>query len=286
MGARVGEHALQVHLNRVDPEFLETMRIPLLRGRNLTSGDASAVVVSQSLALVAWPGEDPLGKPFPMGNDDSGNPVTFTVVGVSGSARTVARRDPDAVEAYTLAALSDLPSMVVLVKTVGRPEGLVAFMGSIARGIDPGISPEVQLLTHSFQQRVQGTEHSAMAVSLLGLTALLLASLGIVGLVAYAVAQRTREIGVRMALGARASHVLSVVLLQFKHPVLGGLAVGLLGASALSQILRRQLYGVGSLDPVAYLGAIGVFVVTVTLAALLPARRALRVDPMQALRHE
>jgi ABC-type antimicrobial peptide transport system permease subunit len=159
-------------------------------------------------------------------------------------------------------------------------------MGSIARGIDPGISPEVQLLTHSFRQRVQGTEHSAMAVSLLGLTALLLASLGIVGLVAYAVAQRTREIGVRMALGARASHVLSVVLLQFKHPVLGGLAVGLLGAFALSQILRRQLYGVGSLDPVAYLGAIGVFVVTVTLAALLPARRALRVDPMQALRHE
>ncbi len=125
-----------------------------------------------------------------------------------------------------------------------------------------------------------------MAVSLLGLTALLLASLGIVGLVAYAVAQRTREIGVRMALGAKASHVLSVVLLQFKHPVLGGLAVGLLGAASLSQILRRHLYGVGSLDPVAYLGAIGVFVVTVTLAALLPARRALRVDPMQALRHE
>ncbi len=286
MGTRVGEQALQVHMNGVDPEFFQTMRIPLLRGRNFISGDVSALVVSQSLALLAWPGEDPLGKPFPMGNDDSGNPVTFTVVGVSGTARTVARQDPDAVEAYTLAALSDLPSVVMLVKTVGPPEGLVAFMASTARGIDPEVSPEVRLLTHSFRQRVQGAERSAMAVSLLGLTALLLASLGIVGLVAYAVAQRTREIGVRMALGAKASHVLCVVLLQFKNPVLGGLAVGLGGAASLSQILRRQLYGVGSLDPVAYLAATGVFVATVTLAALWPARRALRIDPMQALRHE
>jgi ABC-type antimicrobial peptide transport system permease subunit len=105
-------------------------------------------------------------------------------------------------------------------------------------------------------------------------------------LVAYGVSQRTKEIGIRMALGARPSDVLAVVLRQFSLPVAAGLLAGVGGAAALSQILRQQLYGVSNLDPMAYLGAIAVFAVTVALAALLPARRALRVDPMRALRYE
>jgi putative ABC transport system permease protein len=286
MGAPIGGRAVDVHMNGVGPQFLETMRIPILRGRNLQRGDVRTIVVSQSLALLQWPGEDPLGRPFPGGVDDAGNEVPFTVVGVAGNARTVARQNPDAVEAYTLATDVDFPSMVVLVKTVGPPEGIVPFMASVARGVDPKVLPEVQLLKTSFRRRVKDTEYSALAVSLLGLTALLLACLGIVGLVAFAVAQRTREIGIRMALGARSPQVLSVVLQQFARPVAAGLILGVGGAAALSQILRRQLYGVSSLDPIAYLAATGLFVVTVALAALWPARRALRVDPMLALRHE
>ena len=121
---------------------------------------------------------------------------------------------------------------------------------------------------------------------MLGVSALLLACLGIVGLVAYAVSQRTKEIGIRIALGAARSHVLLVVMRQFSRPVLAGLLVGMGGAAALSQILRRQLYGISSLDPTAYLAAIGLFIITVTIAALFPARRALRVDPLRALRFE
>jgi ABC-type antimicrobial peptide transport system permease subunit len=104
--------------------------------------------------------------------------------------------------------------------------------------------------------------------------------------VAYAVSQRTREIGIRMALGARPAHILAVVLRQFSRPVAAGLLLGVGAAAALSGLLRGQLYGISNLDPAAYLAAIGVFAVTVVGAALWPARRALRVDPMRALRHE
>ena len=105
-------------------------------------------------------------------------------------------------------------------------------------------------------------------------------------MVAYAVSQRTREIGIRMALGAKPAHVLSIVLRQLSAPVAAGLIAGVAGAAALSEFLRGILYGISNLDPVTYLAAIAVFIVTVAVAALLPARRALRVDPIRALRYE
>ena len=138
----------------------------------------------------------------------------------------------------------------------------------------------------SFRRKLKAVESGALVVSLLGSIAHLLACLGIVGLVAYAVSQRTKEIGIRMALGAKPSHVLSVVVRQFSRPVAAGLLVGVGAAAALSQLLSGVLYGISHLDPIAYLTAIGIFVATVALATLLPARRALRVDPMLALRHE
>lgn len=175
--------------------------------------------------------------------------------------------------------------MVVLVRTSSPPESLLPVVVSVANATDPRLTPEVQLMD-SFRGKLRIAQYSAMSVSLLGLVALLLACAGIVGLVAYAVSQRTREIGIRIALGANPAHVLSVVLRQFSLPVAAGLLVGLAGAAALSQILRRLLYGISNLDPIAYLAAIGVFAVIVALAALLPARRALRIEPVRALRYE
>lgn len=138
----------------------------------------------------------------------------------------------------------------------------------------------------SFRRKVQEAGYAALTVSLLGSVALLLACLGIVGLVAYAVSQRTKEIGIRMALGAKPSHVLSTVLRQFSTPVLAGLLVGVGAAAGSSQILRQELYGVSNLDPIAYVAAVSIFVAMAALAALLPARRALRVDPLRALRYD
>jgi ABC-type antimicrobial peptide transport system permease subunit len=125
-----------------------------------------------------------------------------------------------------------------------------------------------------------------MAVSVMGGVALLLACLGIMGLISYSVSQRMKEIGIRMALGATPAHVLTVVLRQLTLPVFVGLLIGVGGAAALSQLLRRELYGVSNLDPLTYLASVGLFALAVAMAALMPARRALRIDPLRSLRYE
>jgi predicted permease len=283
---KVAGRTVDVHFNNIDPEFFQTMKIPIVRGRNLMRGDTHAIVVSESLARLQWPAADPLGKQFQRGVDSAGVSVSDTVVGVSGNARLVSPEDSDAVEVYQLAETDLLPSMVVLVRTSRPPKALVPFVTSVSRSIDPKLFPEVQLMKISFQQKIREAGYAAVAVSLLGLLSLFIACLGIIGLVAYAVSKRTKEIGIRMALGAKPSHVLSTVLRQFSLPVIAGLIAGVGGAAALSQLLRQVLYGISNLDPIAYLGAIGIFAAAVALAALLPARRALRVDPLRALRYE
>jgi predicted permease len=280
IGLTIDGKEIAIHSNNVDPEFFHTMKIPLLRGRALLAGDTQSIVISDSLARLAWPGKDALGGQFDAGDGK------YTVVGIAGNARFVAPEDADAVEAYFPVKDDDLPSMVVLVKASGPPEGLVPFLSSTAKSIDPKMFPEVQLMKSSFRRRLKGTQYSALAVSVLGSVALLLACLGIVGLVAYGVSQRTKEIGLRMALGAQPADVLAVVLRQFSRPVVIGLLVGIGGAAALSQVVRRQLYGISNLDPLTYVVAIAVFVAAVAVAALIPARRALRVDPLKTLRYE
>ncbi len=278
-GFDVEGRSLTVLMNHVDPEFFRTMKIPLLRGRNLTPGDARVTIVSESLARALWPGEDPLGQKLTMGDE-------YTVVGVSGSARMVRPEDSDAVEAYMPIETADLPSLFLLVKTTGAPETLARSAAAEARAIDPNTFAEVQTLKSGFRRKMQGAEYSALAVTLFGSIAHLLACLGILGVVSYGVSQRTREIGIRMALGAKPAHVLSIVLRQLSVPVAAGLIAGVAGAAALSQFLRGILYGISNLDPLTYLAAVAVFIVTVAVAALLPARRALRVDPIRALRYE
>ena len=125
-----------------------------------------------------------------------------------------------------------------------------------------------------------------MIASLLGTVAISLAGVGIVGLVAYTVSQRTKEIAIRVALGAKPLHVISVILRQFLYPVLTGLIVGAAVTALLSQFLRKILYGISHLDPIGYAGGIAVLVAIAVAAALLPARRALRVDPVRALHEE
>jgi len=274
--ADLGGHPAEIHPYQVDPDFFKTMSIPLLRGRNLLPGEANAVVVSESLARRQWPGEDPLGKFW---DKDM-------VVGVAGNARMNAWDPRNAMEMYHSAQIEDMPGMVVVVKTAGAPDGLTTVVKSIAEDLDPKVFPEIHLLKADFQRNMVPVEAAAMGASLLGMAALLLASLGLGGLVTYAVSERKKEIAIRIALGARPGHVLSAILRQFLWPVVLGLLAGFAGTAALSRVLRRILYGVGNLDPLSYVGALGVLVIIVTIAALLPARRALKLDPMRALHYE
>ena len=278
-GFTVGGREVTMLINHVDPEFFHTMKIPLLLGRNFVRGEAHVAIVSESTARGLWPGEKPLGQKIGMGEE-------YTVVGIAGSARTIKLEDSDSVEGYLPVTAADLPSMSVIVRTSVAPEDLVRPMAAMAAELAPDTYPEIRLLKTGFRRKLENAERGALAVSLLGTVAHLLACLGIVGVVAYAVSQRTKEIGIRMALGARPSHVLSIVLRQFLWPIALGMLVGVAGAGVLSQFLRRELYGISNLDPATYLAAIGLFAITVVLSALWPARRALRIDPLRALRYE
>ena len=277
MTVDISGRQVNIYPNWVGPEFFQTMSIPLLRGRGLLPGELGAVVVSDSLARKQWPGEDPLGKQFWQKD---------RVVGVAGNARLNAMNDGDTVEAYWAAQAADMPAMTLVVKTVAAPEGMPLIVKSIAASIDPKLFPYIRLLKADFHKNVQQVEQAAMVVSLLGIAALMLAAIGLLGLVAYAVSERTKEIAIRIALGARPSHVLAAILRQFVWPVAFGLLAGVAGTVALSQLLRRVLFGISNLDPTGYLGGIAVLTAIATVAALLPARGALRVNPMRALHCE
>lgn len=278
-GVTANGREIEAQINRIDPQFFRTLGIPLLHGRNLQHGDTGMVVISESLARAAFSGQDPLGKKL----DFAGG---YTVVGISGSARLSKLEDSDSVEMYMPLEPSDTPSLHVVVKTAGPSEDLAPSIATTARAIDLDVIPDIELVKTNFQRKLKGAGFSALAVSLLGGIAHLLACLGIVGVIAYAVSQRTKEIGIRMALGATSVQVLSIVLRQFSRPVMIGMLVGGVTAAALSQALRGFLYGVSNLDPLAYVVTLALFIATVLLAALWPARRALRVDPLRALRHE
>jgi ABC-type antimicrobial peptide transport system permease subunit len=209
---------------------------------------------------------------------------TLTVIGVAGSARSLTPGDPDAVELYRLAREADFTSLAVVARTAGPSAVLSSAFSATANSVDPNFKPQVQLLKDEFEASVRDMQSVALAASMLGAIALAVACLGVVGLVAYAVAQRTKEIGIRLALGAERRHIVRSLTRQFWATIIGGLMLGVLGAAGLAQLLRRELYGLSTIDPIAYLGAIVLFLFAVGLAALWPARRALRVDPLVALR--
>jgi predicted permease len=278
MPLQLDGRVFQVYIHQVDDRYLSTMKIPLLRGRDLAAGDESSVVVSESLARRNWPDSDPLGQPFRIGDD------VLTVSGVAANARSVVLGDPDSVELYRLARADDFLLMSVVARTAGPAETVAPALAAAANGVDPNFKPRLQLLKESFEGSVGDIQVTALAMGVLGSIALAVACLGVMGLVAYSVAQHTKDIGIRLALGARSGHILGNLAAQFSGTVFGGLVAGVLGAAGLAQLLRRQLFGVSTIDPAAYLSAVALFLFAVALAALWPARRALRVDPLDALR--
>jgi predicted permease len=268
---------LRIYPNSIDREYFTTMSIPILLGRNFLPGESQAVIVSESLARQRWPGQNPIGKLF--WDKD-------TVVGVVGNARVNALSEDDTVELYSLLELDDMPETTVVLKSHGAPDGLTPTVKAIVQNLDPKLFPEIRLLHVAFRQDMKSIEIAAGIVSLIGVLAMLLAALGILGLVAFTVSQRTKEIAIRLALGAPRTHVLSAVLRQFSWPLILGVAAGIAGTTALSQILRRVLYGVSNLDPISYVSAVAMLIIITACALLLPAWRALELDVAHALHQE
>lgn len=273
-----------IYPNWVEPGFFQTMNIPLLLGRTLLPGEKNAVVISESFARRQWPGQNPVGKQF--GPTIHGSSLRDTVVGVVGDARLNALNDDDAVEEYWSAQAGDMPGMSMVVKMSGTSEDFVSMTKAISDSLDPKIFPEIRPLKSLYQDTVSTVERLAMVVSLIGLVAVLLAGVGIIGLVAYTVSQRTKEIAIRLALGAERAHVLAAVLRQFAWPMMIGLLAGVGVAAGASKVLRKMLFGVSNLDPASYVGAVAVLVGIVGVATLLPARRALQLNMAKILHYE
>ena len=268
---------LHTYRNWVDSEFFRTMDIPVLLGRSFAPGDKNVVIICESLAHKLWPGENPLGKMY----GDK-----WIVVGVVGNASINATRDVDALELYSPVQLEDMSAMSIVLKSNGAPDGLIPMLKSTVQSLDPKLFPEIGLLKSTFHENSLALEQVALLMSLVGGAAMLLAGLGILGLVAYSVSQRTKEIAIRLALGSPKMQIVVSVLRQFAWPVLLGVVVGAAATAASSQVLRLMLYGVSALDPLSYATAVGLLLGVFILAALLPARRALRLDVARALHQE
>jgi len=276
LGNRVSINREGTVFYRVTPSYFDTMRIPLRRGRLFSAGEKGVVLISEALARRRWSGEDPIGQTF------SGS----TVIGMVGDARTVRLSDGNATECYGAIEPSQLADSVMVVRVTGDPRPVAALVAAVLRSRDERLTPSVNLLGDLLDERLSGSRQVAAVTSVLGVSALLLAITGLGGLVAFTVSQRLREIGVRIALGARPRDVVQAIARQFAYPLLWGAAAGMALAAGAGFVLSRELYGVSYLDPIAHLGALLLFACVAALAALPSIRRALRVDPIRTLRHE
>lgn len=274
-----GRHVL-MYPNWVAPGFFQTMGIPLLMGRTFIPGDKNVVIVSETFARHQWPHQSPIGQPIGDGDHKD------IVIGVVGDAHINALSDDDAVEQYWPAQLSDMPGMVLIVRAAGDLTPVSTAAKNISDSLDPRIFPEIRRLRTLYHDNVAIIEQVAAIASLIGCIAALLAAVGIIGLVAFTVSQRLREIAIRIALGAQPGQVIATLLHRFSWPVALGLIAGTGLAAALSKILRKALYGVSNLDPSSYLAALTILAAIILLAMLLPARRTLRLDLARILHYD
>ncbi len=270
--------------------YFAAMRIPLLRGRIFDSTDQpnspSAAVVSQSIAQKYWPTEDPIGQTIQFGNMD-GDLRLLHVVGVVGDVHDYGVDLPITPTIYGN-ALQRLPSssLAMVVRGQVEPSALVPAMREAVRSLDPQLPLKFRTLDEVFSSSLDQRRFSLVIFGVFGTAALLLAAMGIYGVTSYAVAQRTQEIGVRMALGAQASDVLKLVLRNGMSLAFSGAAIGVAGAYAVTRVMRSLLFEVVPTD-LATFTIVSVGLITVALlACFIPARRATKVDPLVALRYE
>ena len=270
--------------------YFAALRIPLVRGRMFEASDAPnsphAAVVSQSLVQKYWPNEDPIGKTIQFGNMD-GDLHLLHIVGVVGDVRG-SRLDQAPVPTVYGNALQRLPSSSYTVVARGQIEAsaLVPAMREVVRGLDPQLPLKFRTLDEIFSSSLDRQRFSLVIFGVFGVAALLLAAMGIYGVTSYAVAQRTQEIGIRMALGAQMRDVLKLVLRSAMSLVLIGAVLGLAGAYAATRVMSSLLFGVTPTDLATFIAVPLVLFVVALMASLVPARRATKVDPLVALRYE
>jgi len=276
-----------VQLNNVGLRFFETLGIPLLQGRDFSEQDGEGapqvVIINETMARRFWPNQDAIGKRFKF----FGEEFYREVVGVARDTKYNGLTEANTPFIYVPLLQNYSGAGTLHVRATGDAAQITAAVRGVVKELAPNVPLlNVQTLSDRVDQSLNGQRSQTRLLAFFGLLALLLSSIGIYGVMAYSVAQRTREIGIRMALGARSQNVLSLVVRQGMALVIGGVALGLIGAFAVMRLIGSLLFGVGAADPATFVAASLLLVGVAALAGYLPARRATKVDPLIALRHD
>lgn len=269
--------------NFVGDGYFEAMGVPIVEGRGFTAQDfgQQVAIVNQRMADRFWPGESPIGRTVRRGNTE------YRVIGVSTTGRYQSLGEAPLEYIYFPIPQEWNAALTLHVRTAGDPESFLPLVRREVRALDSTLPIyDAKTMTRHLGIVLLPARLAAGALGLFGALGLLLAAVGTYGVLAFSVAQRGREIGIRMALGAQRGRVVRLVVDQALHMIGIGLVIGLACAAFAGRLVERLLYGVSGLDALAFMGVSALLVVTGLLATLIPARRAARIDPMEALRHE
>jgi predicted permease len=284
-----GEELPSVDWRLITPGYFQAMRIPLIKGRFFTEADhektASVAIINETLARAYWPNEDPIGKRIRSGFEGK---EWVPIVGVVGDVKEQSLDTPTHLEMYRPYEQSPfMPFMTLMVRTDADPAALAAVIRNEVWAIDKDVPlADIQPLAQVVSESISRPRSTMLLLAVFAGVALLLGSIGIYGVIAYAVAQRTQEIGIRMALGASSRDVLRMVIGQGMRLILAGVALGIGGALAATRALESLLFGVSATDALTFAVVALLLALVALLACWIPARRAAKVDPMVALRYE
>ncbi len=274
------------------PDYFRAMSIPLLKGRGFNARDdvksPGVIIINETLARQIFPGEDPIGKRIrpgiSVGNDEA---VMREIVGVVGDVKHQSLSSEAGAEVYVPHAQVPFSGMTLVARTGIDPQSLAATMRNEVSKLDKDIPVyNIRTLDDYLAASVAQPRFNTLLLGIFAGVALLLTMIGLYGVISYSVTERTHEIGIRVALGAQTSDVLKLVVKQGMALALIGVGVGLAAALALTRVLASLLYGVSATDPITFTGVSLLLVAVALFACLIPARRATKVDPMIALRHE
>jgi putative ABC transport system permease protein len=270
----------------VSPDYFQTLQIPLKAGRTFTDQDTSTsmkvVIVNEKLARELWPNENPIGRRFTIWRDEK---FPREVVGVVGDTKSSLDKEAENQMYVPYAQDATWGSETLVVRTTGEPTALAGSVHEAIRSVEKGTANyNIKTMNDVVSTSAAPRRVPMLLLSVFAGVAMLLAMLGIYGVTSYYVTQRTHEIGVRMALGAQIVDVLKLVLQRAMVLALVGIGIGIAGAVAVTRYLTSLLFGVKPIDTLTFLAVAMVLAVVVFVACLVPARRAAKIDPLEALR--